>query len=260
MNWQEISGSWVLIPQQPIGIIHFLGGAFIGTTPNLTYRWMLEQLAKAGYVVIATPFLNTFDHTAIARSTLNRFESILERFYSSNQIQTYLPIYGVGHSLGSKLHLLIGSLYGVERAGNILISFNNYPVKRAIPLIEQLSIDTDALNIEFSPSPEETTQLITSDYQIRRNLLIKFSNDTLDQTKTIIPILQQRFSHMITLQKLSGNHLTPLGQDINWDTGDNFSALDALGQWVKQSFFKDLNTLSQEMLRWLNPGKNAFIG
>ena len=127
-------------------------------------------------------------------------------------------------------------------------------------MIEQLSIDTDALNIEFSPSPEETTQLITSDYQIRRNLLIKFSNDTLDQTKTIIPILQQRFSHMITLQKLSGNHLTPLGQDVNWDTGDNFSALDALGQWVKQSFFKDLNQLNQEMLRWLNPEKNAFIG
>lgn len=253
MNWQEISDSWILIPRHPIGIIHFLGGAFVGTAPNLTYRWLLENLAKAGYGIIATPFVNTLDHQAIARSVLNRFESILERLEKNQCINTtYLPIYGVGHSLGCKLHLLIGSLYEVERAGNVLISFNNFPISRAIPLIEPLKIDT-TLNLEFTPSPAETTQIIAESYEVRRNLLIKFNNDDIDQTINLNPILQSRFPEMISLLNLPGNHLTPLGQEIEWQMGEVFSPLDALGQWLKQGLSQDLNRLKQEILRWLNP-------
>ena len=59
MDWQEISGNWVLIPSKPIAIVHFLGGAFVATAPQLTYRWLLEALGNQGYVVVATPFVNT---------------------------------------------------------------------------------------------------------------------------------------------------------------------------------------------------------
>jgi hypothetical protein len=253
MNWQEISGSWVLIPRRPIGVVHFLGGAFVATAPNLTYRCLLEQLGKAGYAVIATPFVNTLDHAAIARSVLNRFENILERLQATNALgQSYLPIYGVGHSMGCKLHLLIGSLYSVERAGNILISFNNYPVRRAIPFIEQLELDA-TFNLEFTPSPEETNLLIAKNYEVRRNLLIRFNNDEIDQTATLSPVLQERFPNMIASLTLPGNHLTPLGQEINWQPSEIFTPLDAIGQWVKQGFSRDLNRLKQEIIRWLNP-------
>jgi hypothetical protein len=258
MDWQEISGSWVLLPQQPIGVIHFLGGAFVAAAPNLTYRWLLEQLGKEGYAVIATPFVNTLDHSAIARSVLNRFESILDRLQNRDVLgRRYLPIYGIGHSMGAKLHLLIGSLFSVERAGNILISFNNYPVRRAIPFIEQLEID-QALNIEFVPSPEETQELIATRYEIRRNLLIKFSKDDIDQTTFLNPVLRDRFPNMVAALTLPGNHLTPLGQEINWQAGEIFTPLDALGQWVNQGFSRDPNRLKQELLRWLNPGKDAI--
>ncbi len=269
MEWQEISGSWVLIPRHPIAIVHFLGGAFVGTAPSVTYRWLLAELGKQGYAIIATPFVNTLDHTAIARSVLNRFENIVERLQLRNLLPTgYLPIYGIGHSMGCKLHLLIGSLYGVERAGNILISFNNYPVRRAIPLAEQLAqleldkwlgslkqqfdINTD-FNLEFTPSPEETTDLISQRYQIRRNLLIKFTNDDIDQTLTLNPILQKRFNNMVAFCTLPGNHLTPLGQEIKWQAGEVFTPFDAVGQWMKESFSKDLQKLKSEILRWLNP-------
>ncbi|NER96806.1 MAG: DUF1350 domain-containing protein [Symploca sp. SIO1B1] len=270
MDWQEISGSWVLIPPRPIGIVHFLGGAFIAAAPQVTYRSLLEQLGSQGYGVIATPFLNTLDHTAIARDVLNSFETTLGRLQARNLLpQQYLPIYGVGHSMGCKLHLLIGSLFSVERAGNILISFNNYPAKRAIPLLDQLNINSakraipllEQLNInpvfdfdvEFIPSPQQTNELITDNYQVRRNLLIKFTNDEIDQTLSLRPILQQRFPNMVALQKLPGNHLTPLGQDINWQTGEVFTPLDAVGQWIKQGLSKDLNQLKREISRWLNP-------
>ena len=253
MDWQEISGSSILLPQRPIGTVHFLGGAFVGTAPNITYRWLLEQLGKEGFVVIATPFVNSLDHIAIARSVLNRFESILERLQATNALgQRYLPIYGIGHSLGCKLHLLIGSLFSVERAGNILISFNNYPVRRAIPLIEQLDVDS-AFNLEFTPSPLETNKLIANSYEIRRNLLIQFNSDDIDQTASLNPVLQERFPNMVALLTLTGNHLTPLGQDIDWKVGEVFTPFDAIGQLVKQGFSRDLNQLKQEIIHWLNP-------
>ena len=253
MYWQEISGGWVLIPPQPRGIIHFLGGAFVAAAPHVTYRCLLEQVGQAGYAVIATSFVNTLDHGAIARNVLNRFEIILTRLHTKNAFsQSYLPIYGIGHSLGCKLHLLISSLFSVQRAGNILISYNNYPVNRAIPLAEQFNL-TSGLNWEFSPSPEETNKIITKKYQVRRNLLVKFTDDTIDQTLILNPILQNLFPHLVTLQTLSGNHLTPLGQEITWQSGKQFSPLDAFGQWIKQEVYRDLEQLNQEILRWLNP-------
>jgi hypothetical protein len=254
MDWQEIYGGWVLVPdRQPIGIVHFLGGAFVATAPQVTYRWLLEELGRSGYVVIATPFLNTLDHLAIVREVLNRFEAILDRLQFNNVLgKRYLPIYGIGHSMGCKLHLLIGSLFSVDRAGNILISFNNYPARRAIPFVEQLEIDS-FFNVEFAPSPIETNEIIADRYSVRRNLLVKFSNDELDQTLNLNSILQKRFPSMIAMLKLPGNHLTPLSQKINWQTGNVFTPLDAFGQWLKQELSRDLANLKQEILRWLNP-------
>ncbi|MBD2662935.1 hypothetical protein B6N60_00455 [Richelia sinica FACHB-800] len=251
MDWKDIRGNWVVIPRNPIGIIHFLGGAFVATAPHLTYRCLLENLVSKGYVVIATPFVNTLDHSAIADSVLLNFERTLERLQDSGQLRKlYLPIYGVGHSMGCKLHLLIGSLFSVERAGNILISFNNFTAQEAIPLVEQLN---SQFAVEFTPTPAQTNQLVQERYQIRRNLLIKFSNDTLDQSAVLTQILQKRFPDMVTIQNLTGNHTTPLGQDIKWQIGNSFSPLDALGQWFKQETYRDLNQLSRTMLLWLNP-------
>jgi hypothetical protein len=250
MDWQEISGNWVLVPRNPVGVIHFLGGAFVATAPHLTYRWLLEQLASKGYVVIATPFVNTLDHIAIAKSVLLNFERALERLQDNSAIRKrYLPIYGIGHSMGCKLHLLIGSLFSIERAGNILISFNNYAARDAIPLIEQFNLAA----VEFTPSPLETNRLVQDRYNIRRNLLIKFTNDTLDQSTSLTELLKQRFPEMVIAQTLNGTHTTPLGQDIKWQTGESFTPFDAFGQWFKQEVYRDLNQLKSIILFWLNP-------
>ncbi|MBP5976346.1 MAG: DUF1350 family protein [Brasilonema octagenarum HA4186-MV1] len=256
MDWQEISGNWVLVPRNPVGVIHFLGGAFVATAPHLTYRWLLEQLADKGYVVIATPFVNTLDHSAIAKSVLLNFERALERLQDNSAIRKrYLPIYGIGHSMGCKLHLLIGSLFNVERAGNILISFNNYAARDAIPLIEQFNLAA----VEFTPSPLETNKLVQDRYNVRRNLLIKFTNDTLDQSTALTELLKQRFPEMVIAQMLNGTHTTPLGQDIKWQTGESFTPFDALGQWFKQQAYRDLNQLKSIILFWLNPLSNPII-
>jgi hypothetical protein len=264
MIWQEIHGNWVLIPPRPIAMIHFLGGAFVATVPHITYRCLLEFLAEQGYAIVATPFVNTLDHTAIAKQTLRISNLALEYLQDEVFKKRYLPIYGVGHSMGCKLHLLIGSLLPQERAGNILISFNNYPARRSIPLVDQMTQITTqlspftpqfaaAFNVEFTPSPEETNHLIEQQYQVKRNLLIKFKNDDIDQTRSLTAALEQRFPTMTTVQILPGNHLTPLGQDFKWQAGTEFSPWDAIGQFLKQELYRDFNSLKRTVLMWLNP-------
>lgn len=252
MEWQPIAESWVLLPRQPVGIVHFLGGAFVGTAPHVAYRSLLDRLGRAGFTVVATPFLNGFDHQLLARDALNRFETVLQRLQQRDR--SYLPIYGLGHSMGCKLHLLIGSIYEVERAGNILMAYNNYPVRRAIPILEQFNVDLALLEeFEFTPSPAATCELVASDYPVRRNLLIQFADDTIDQTAELAEILRDRFGELVGVRVLRGNHLTPLSPDISWQAGRDFSPVDAIAQWVKQEVSRDLQPLSREILRWLAP-------
>ncbi|MBF2049732.1 MAG: DUF1350 family protein [Elainella sp. C42_A2020_010] len=271
MEWQEIYGNWVLVPPRPIAIIHFLGGAFVATAPQVTYRAILEALAAQGYAIVATPFVNTLDHTTIAQRVM-RMSNLALDYLTTEVLRQYLPIYGIGHSMGCKLHLLIGSLFPQERAGNILISFNNYPAKRSIPLVEQFTQFSKftsqlasqfnsplppqfaaAFDVEFTPSPEETNQLILEQYQVPRNLLIKFTNDDIDQTRSLHGVLLERFPNLTSVQILRGNHLTPLGQDVKWQAGKEFTPFDAIGQFFKQEFYRDLNQLRQTVLAWLNP-------
>ena len=253
MDWQEIAGNWVYLPRNPVGIIHFLGGAFVGTAPHVTYRLLLEELAARGYAIAATPFVNTFDHGAIAREVLEKFETCLARLYRRLD-RGYLPVYGLGHSMGCKLHLLAGSFFEVERAGNVLMAFNNFPVRRSIPLFGALDRFAPALeDVEFTPSPKETEEAIARRYRVRRNLLVKFRRDDIDNTLRLAPLLEDRFGNSVTLQILPGNHLTPLSQGVNWQAGAEFSPLDALGQWVKQETCRDLLRLKAEILRWLDP-------
>ena len=260
MDWQEISGNWVLIPDRPIAIIHFLGGAFVATAPQLTYRRLLEFLGDQGYLIVATPFVNTFDHAEIAKSVLLSFEKTLNGIRAlrgSQYSARYLPIYGMGHSMGCKLHLLIGSLFAIERAGNVLISFNNYAARDAVPLVEQFSqfLKPQGISVEFTPSPVETTALIRDRYSVRRNMLIKFADDSIDQSLPLAQLLEENHPGMITTRRLKGTHVTPLGPDIKWQAGTSFTPIDAIGQWMRQEIYRELHQLEQTILQWLEPLK-----
>lgn len=249
MEWREFAGNWALVPRRQVGIIHFLGGAFVATAPQVTYRRLLEKLSDRGYIVIATPFINTLDHRTIAQEVLTNFERTIDKLDRRGALRRrYLPVYGVGHSLGCKLHLLIGSLFPVERAGNILIATNNYAFNDAIPMVSQLD-----LPVEFTPTPRETEDIVDQSYHVKRNLLVQFTDDTIDQSVTIYKILHRRFADMVTLRTLRGNHLTPLGAELTWQPGAAFSPLDALGQWFNQTVYQELTQLQREVLQWLNP-------
>lgn len=269
-DWREIEGSWVLYPPggtSPRCVVHFIGGAFVGAAPQLAYRPLLEALASRGALIVATPFATGFDHLRTADEIYFKLSRCLKALGPSAQM---LPSFGVGHSLGSLMHLLICSRYVVPRAGNVLMSFNNRPatdsipflspfiapsaralgpllsqlatsplrsgveqwvevlkglspgvVKQVIPVLEQLTpiyLDVSQGTQEFSPPPEESRSLIRGGYAVGRNLLLRFSGDSIDETPSLASVLQSSAaasSLELTLKILPGDHVRPLQQDLN---------------------------------------------
>ncbi|PSC68501.1 plant MCA23-20 [Micractinium conductrix] len=176
------SGAVAVAPtrRRPNGVVHFLGGAFVGAAPLPAYSLLLERLATGGYTCVATPYAVTFQHVECARAVHTAFEGGLAQLRRESPWAAPLdaPLHGLGHSNGSLLHLLIGALLlpgsgdggpaagsslagggagswqqlpteqqeqqrrrqaeqlggGAPRASNILCSFNNFQVGRAVPV------------------------------------------------------------------------------------------------------------------------------
>ncbi|KAK4258269.1 hypothetical protein QN277_007736 [Acacia crassicarpa] len=138
-NWSEVEGAWVLRPRSttPKFVAHFVGGIFVGAAPQLTYRWFLERLSEKGVLIIATPYASGFDHFHIADEVQFKFDRCYRMLQETIQD---LPTFGVGHSLGSVVHLLIGSRYAVQRCGNVLMAFNNKQASSAIPFFSPVLV------------------------------------------------------------------------------------------------------------------------
>ncbi|XP_022935033.1 uncharacterized protein LOC111442022 [Cucurbita moschata] len=138
-DWTEVEGAWVLKPRNstPKYVVHFVGGIFVGAAPQLTYRLFLERLSEKGIFIIATPYASGFDYFSIADEVQFKFDRCHRAFLESVRD---LPIFGIGHSLGSVIHLLIGSRYAVERSGNVLMAFNNKEASSAVPLFSPVFV------------------------------------------------------------------------------------------------------------------------
>lgn len=273
-RWKKIQDAWVLKPSQKgaVAVVHFIGGVFVGATPQLTYRLFLERLCERGLIIIATPYASGFDHMKIADEAQFKFDRCLRTLRDDPIYQPSvetLPVFGVGHSLGALTHLLIGARYAVQRQGNVIMSFNNKSASSAVPLLspviapmaqnfgpllKQLTA-SPALRLgaemalkqmkqfqsvspplfqqvmplleqlpplyedlangkdQFVPAPEETDRLIKTYYGVRRNLLIKFQNDSIDETPRLAQTLAQKSAVSsfldLSVRTLPGDHATP---------------------------------------------------
>ena len=109
------------VDREPVAAVHFVGGAFVGAAPQLTYGAFLQALAEYGVLVVATPYRTSLDQYAVAQEIqfcYDRAERLLGDELSS------LPCFGLGPSLGALLLLLGGARFAPARAGNVLLSFN----------------------------------------------------------------------------------------------------------------------------------------
>lgn len=159
-SWTRRSGNYILCPPTsipPKAVIHFLGGAFFGAAPHISYNTFLRRLSERGYIVVATPYNLSFNYLQVVQSIVSCWESV-----ESDLAAEYgpLPIIGLGHSAGSLFHALASSLFDdiTPKAANILISFNNRPASSAIPMYKQLVAPTARAAITLANSVPEATR------------------------------------------------------------------------------------------------------
>lgn len=275
--WESISGCQVVtVPSaaRPVAVVRFTGGFGAGVAPRALYGKFLEEIAKRGNVaVVAAPVNPSFDHLALASDAAEKLGAATRELVARWDVP-WIPTFGMGHSLGSKVQLLASCDEDSRQAqgpsvANILISFNNFNAKQSIPMwdairttfnqpgteksIQELgkvadflrnldlaglsggrasdSIDkasevlkkvgdtitsvTQTTEDEFTPSAEETLQMVSKRYSVPENLLISFSRDTLDQSDDLEPVLNLRFGKRgAVVRKLDGTHVTPLTPNL----------------------------------------------
>ncbi|GAB2286582.1 hypothetical protein Dimus_020979 [Dionaea muscipula] len=173
-------GSCLVIPPpkgvKPRAIVKFLGGAFVGAIPDVSYRLLIELLAEEGFLIICVPYNVTFDHAQVVENVYGRYNSCLDMisglglpdFDLEPSELSHLPLYSVGHSNGALLQALTGSYFSdkIPKA-NAIISFNNRPAAEAVPYFEQFGPLVSQIMPVVESSPLFAMAQIASDVGLK---------------------------------------------------------------------------------------------
>jgi hypothetical protein len=152
------------------------------------------------------------------------------------------------------------SWFDLNRSGNIFMAYNNYSAYRSIPFLANFRETLPEIQeVEFTPSPQETLSLIAQSYKTPLNLLIDFEEDDIDEIPALAELLQKKFPDSVKVSKMEGNHLTPVAVDVDWQAGQVFTPLDAIGQWMKQGWNETMNRENMELARLLRQWLNTHI-
>ena len=189
-------------PPNPKSVIEFIGGSYLATKPDLAYKRFIENLLIKNYAVHAYKYIPQFDHQELALKAWKDLR--ICRINLSKRINKDINSIRIGHSLGCKLHLIAPD-GGRNCEKFISISFNNFEAYKSIPFLKSLS-NNFAFNSEFSPSPKRTLRIIEKTYIQKKNLLIKFDSDKLDQTDSLLSSLKTRENNFTKGLLLKGNH------------------------------------------------------
>lgn len=269
---------------RPVAVVRFTGGFGAGAAPRALYGKFLEEVAKRGNVaVVAAPVSPSFDHLALAADAAEKLGAATRELAARWDVP-WIPTFGMGHSLGSKVQLLASCDEASRQAqgpsvANILLSFNNFTAKQSIPMwdairsainqtgteksVQELgkvadflrSLDLSGLSggkggdsmdkasevlrkvgdtlaavtsaaEDFTPSPDETLDLVRRRYSVPENLLISFNRDTLDQSEALEQVLSSRFGMRgAVVRRLEGTHATPLTPNLGEDGARDFASV-----------------------------------
>lgn len=241
-RWEDLGGARVILPASaiPWGVAHFVGGAVLGQFPELCYDTLLRPLAdRAGIAVICTPYELAPDHFKLADKVGDAFESAMVAGAARyGWVPERMPRFALGHSLGSKLQVLLQCQNNTPAVGVGLLAFNNFGVEDQVRLLRETlqalgvnagpvaksadrfwqSVLEPALGrvaklsgMQFKPGPEEMLALVANDYDksAGKTRAICFDQDNLDCSDELLEALSERgaFADRVNLQ---GGHLTPV--------------------------------------------------
>ncbi|CAM9818220.1 unnamed protein product, partial [Sphacelaria rigidula] len=115
---------------------------------------------------------------------------------------------------------------------------------------------------EFTPTPEETRDVVSKMYRARRTIMIRFENDSIDESEAMKDVIQEGKTLLrmkrplvdmeLRYEIITGNHITPLTQNVFLSTPiDNIDPLYGVRQSMKKEFLKTVNHLGQLLVDWL---------
>ncbi len=237
-RWRRINRTWCNWPSRPIGLIEMIGGSYLATTPTISYKRLLESLVNRNLAVHAWSYVPSLDHQSQSNQAWKEFRILREKLKErTGNLPSSIRI---GHSLGCKLHLIAPDR-GRNSKGLIALSFNNFKASNSIPMLGKLSTKFD-IQSEFSPGPKETMRIIMEQYIQEKNLLIKFKDDKLDQSESLIQHLQKRSNpDKSSLLVLQGSHLTPASAGFR----NKF-----FGEFINQQKIANLEQLITVIYQW----------
>jgi hypothetical protein len=253
-SWRQRGQLWQLDPQptasgaQPLGLIEFIGGSYLAATPQLSYRRLLEALAARGWHIAAWSYVPGFDHQAQANEAWRGFRALRQEVSAAGggagagtaPVARAERVLRLGHSLGCKLQLLAPDA-GRNCLGLAALSFNNFSAERSVPLLAEMG-QQFGFRSEFSPSPKETLVQVETHYLQRRNLLVRFSRDGIDQSPRLLEALQRRPEDRSELAELPGDHLTPASAGLRQNL---------LGSWADDpARSRQIDQLAELITRW----------
>ncbi|URE04837.1 hypothetical protein MUK42_20648 [Musa troglodytarum] len=229
-------GSCLVIPppagRKPTAVVKFLGGAFVGAVPEVTYSFLMEWLAKEGFLVVSVPYNVTFDHEKAAKDVYERFHCCMDSLFASGIPDagitaldiSSLPLYSVGHRpaaeavpyfeqfgpMVSQVMPIIeeSPVYSMARnasgdawkalldtAGLLIQDYDQEAVVSLTKFIDQLPSVINQVTqgtSEFKPTPPENREFFKKSYSVPHTLLVKFSVDAIDETDLLEDILKPR--------------------------------------------------------------------
>jgi len=207
IRWRLIEKVWCNWPSRPDALFEFIGGSYLATSPHLSYKTLFDGLSNNNIAIHAWSYIPGFDHQAQANSAWINLRHCRKKL--EDRIGNIPRTTRIGHSLGVKLHLLAPDS-GRNCNGLISLSFNNFAAYKSIPILKDIAPKL-GIKPEFLPSPNETIDLIYQRYHQPKNLIISFKSDNLDESSSLLKILQKRRIDDSRILILEGDHLSPTG-------------------------------------------------
>ena len=237
-TFRRINDVFCQWPSRPVGLIELIGGSYVSIKPEVTYKRLISGLLQRNFAVHSWSYIPNFDHQLQANQAWQQFRQ--SRKILEKRIGLIPKSIRLGHSLGCKLHLLAPD-GGRNCNGLVAISFNNFKANKSIPILSKMS-QRLKFETEFSPSPQETFNLVREHYEQINNLLIKFKNDNLDQNDLLLKFLKERAKDKSRIMRLEGNHLTPVSVGLREKLlKSNFQS---------SSKYKNIDLIVDQMTHW----------
>ena len=99
-------------------------------------------------------------------------------------------------------------------------------VKELLPILDNLEpviLEIADGRAEFTPTPQESAKLVQKYYAVKRNLLVKFTDDSIDETSAIAATLAGAAAAEdidLTVRTRQGDHVFPLWRDTGIEVPD----------------------------------------